>query len=149
LLASSNPGDLVAEFFCGSGTFPLIAARHGRRFLACDVTWRAIHTTRSRLVGSEQKPFSIHRDAASPIPFSLSNLSLITSGLTISLRNPPALDYWEIDPAWDGKTFYSAMQAQRPNRSGQISLEIKLPAAPTNVCVRATTIEGKQIQLNV
>jgi DNA modification methylase len=149
LLASSNPGDLVADFFCGSGTFPLVAARHGRSFLACDVTWRAISTTRSRLAGSAQKPFSIHRDAASPIPFSLSNLSLITSGPTISLRNPPALDYWEIDPAWDGKTFYSAMQAQRPNRSGQIPLEIKLPAAPTNLCVRATTIEGEQIQLNV
>ncbi len=149
LLASSNPNDLVADFFCGSGTFPLVAARHGRRFLACDATWRAISTTRNRLAGSAQKPFSLHRDAASPIPFSPSNLSLTASGSTISLKNPPALDYWEIDPAWNGKTFYSAMQAQRPNRSKKIPLEIKLPAASTNVCVRATTIEGEQIQLEV
>src|SRR5450756_2068475 len=51
LLASSNPGSLVADFFCGSGTFPLAAARHGRRFLAGDVSWRAIHTTRERVIG--------------------------------------------------------------------------------------------------
>ncbi|RME07457.1 MAG: site-specific DNA-methyltransferase, partial [Anaerolineae bacterium] len=48
--ASSNPGDLVADFFCGSGTTPVVAARLGRRFIAGDVQWRAIHTTRSRLI---------------------------------------------------------------------------------------------------
>ena len=31
VLASSNPGDLVADFFCGSGTTPFVAARHGRQ----------------------------------------------------------------------------------------------------------------------
>ena len=149
LLASSNPGDLVADFFCGSGTFPLIAARHGRRFLACDVTWRALSTTRGRLVESAQRPFSIQREATSLIPISHSNLSLVASGSTLTLRNPPALEYWEIDPAWDGKVFHSAMQAQRPNRSAEIPLEIKMPTVPTNVCVRATTIEGEQIQLHV
>ena len=47
LLASSNPGDLVADFFCGSGTTPFVAARHGRRYIATDETFRAIHTTRN------------------------------------------------------------------------------------------------------
>jgi hypothetical protein len=68
---------------------------------------------------------------------------------TIRLVTSPDLDYWEVDPTWDGIHFQSAMQARRPNRSGKIPLEIKLPAAPTNVCVRAVTIDGRQISLNV
>src|SRR5688572_8279398 len=61
LLASSSPGDLTADFFCGSGTTPFVAARCGRRFVACDETFRAIHTTRSRLTFS-QAPFSLEHD---------------------------------------------------------------------------------------
>jgi len=34
LLASSRPGDLVADFFCGSGTTALVAAKLGRQFIA-------------------------------------------------------------------------------------------------------------------
>jgi hypothetical protein len=64
----------------------------------------------------------------------------------LALINPPALDYWEVDPDWDGKIFRSAFQARRSNRSTEISLEIKMPAAPTNVCVRAVSIDGSVIQ---
>jgi DNA modification methylase len=148
LLASSNPHDLVADFFCGSGTFPLVAARHGRRFLACDGTWRAIHTTRSRL--SEQScPFTLHRNSSCVIPTTHVPLKVEILDETIRLGETSELDYWEIDPAWDGKSFHSAMQARRPNRSGKIPLKIKLPTAPTNVCVRAVKIDGAQIQLHV
>jgi DNA modification methylase len=148
LLASSNPGDLVADFFCGSGTFPLVAARHGRRFLACDGTWRAIHTARSRL--SEQGcPFTLQRDKNCVIPSTHTSIKVAIQSETIRLVDAPELDYWDVDPAWDGKFFHSAMQARRPNRSGQIPLEIKSPAAPINLCVRAVTIDGGQIQLHV
>jgi len=148
VLASSNPHDLVADFFCGSGTTPLVAARHGRRFLACDDTWRAVHTTRSRL--SEQgRPFTIQWDADCAIPATLAHIKVVMHGDTIRLVDGPELDYWEVDPAWDGVSFHSAMQARRPNRSGEIPREIKLPAAPTNVCLRAVTIDGRQICLNV
>ncbi len=47
--ASSNPGDLVADFFCGSGTTGVVARRLKRQFLLADASWRAIHTTRNRL----------------------------------------------------------------------------------------------------
>jgi DNA modification methylase len=148
ILASSNPNDLVADFFCGSGTTPLVAARHGRRFLACDVTWRSVHTTRSRL--SEQKhPFILQKDADCVIPETSALIKVDMLADTVRLVDAPDLDYWEVDPTWDGVTFHSAMQARRPNRSGKIPLEIKLPAVPTNVCVRAVTIDGQQIQLHV
>jgi DNA modification methylase len=149
LLASSNPGDLVADFFCGSGTFPLAAARHDRRFLSGDVSWRAIHTTRERVIESMQKPFSLSREPSAVIPTYGLDCPVIVSNLMISLKDPPALDYWEVDPAWDGKIFRSVFQARRSNRSAEIPLEIKMPAAPTNVCVRAVTVDGSVIQSHV
>jgi DNA modification methylase len=148
VLASSNPNDLVADFFCGSGTFPILATQHGRRFLACDNTWRAMHLTRSRL-SIQGCPFSMQRETDSAIPMSQAIITIEILGDTIRLVNSPDLDYWEVDPAWDGKSFRSMMQARRPERTGKIPLEIKMPAVPTNVCVRAVTIEGKQIQLHV
>jgi site-specific DNA-methyltransferase (adenine-specific) len=49
--AASNPGDLVADFFCGSGT-TLVAARNlGRRWLGCDSSPRAVEIARTRLAG--------------------------------------------------------------------------------------------------
>jgi hypothetical protein len=148
VLASSNPHDLVADFFCGSGTTPFVASRHERRFLACDGAWRAVHTTRSRL-SEKGFPFTLQRQAGCAIPAAFSPMKIEALACTIQILDAPELDYWEIDPAWDGKSFQSAMQSRRPNRSGNIPLKIKLPAAPTNLCVRAVTVDGLQIQLNV
>jgi DNA modification methylase len=148
VLASSNPQDLVADFFCGSGTTALVATRLGRKFIACDAAWRAVHTTRSRL-SDQGLPFRMLRKADQTIPVIHAQLKVVMSADTIRLEHAPKLDYWEVDPAWDGTCFHSVLQARRPNRSGDIPLEIKLPAVPTNVCVRAVTVEGQQIQLNV
>ncbi len=49
--ASSDPGDLVADFFCGSGTTLVAAAKLGRRWLGCDVSPEAVRIARSRLEG--------------------------------------------------------------------------------------------------
>ncbi len=58
--ASSNPGDLVADFFVGSGTTAVAAERLGRRWIACDLGRFAIHTTRKRLLGiPDCRPFDI------------------------------------------------------------------------------------------
>jgi len=66
ILASSNPGDVVADFFCGSGVVPAVASRLGRRWIACDSSTSAINVTRKRLLSS----FTVH-DAASPVQESL------------------------------------------------------------------------------
>ena len=52
--ASSNAGDLVADFFCGSGTTAAVAEKLGRKWLACDLGRFAIHTTRKRLIGVQR-----------------------------------------------------------------------------------------------
>lgn len=57
--ASSNEGDLVADFFCGSGTTPAIAERLGRRWIGCELGKVGIQVTRARLVEQETRPFLI------------------------------------------------------------------------------------------
>jgi adenine-specific DNA-methyltransferase len=53
--ASSNEGDLVADFFCGSGTTGAVAERLGRRWIMCDLGRFAIHTSRKRLIELQRK----------------------------------------------------------------------------------------------
>jgi len=53
--ASSNEGDLVADFFCGSGTTGAVAERLGRRWLMCDLGRFAIHTSRKRLIELQRR----------------------------------------------------------------------------------------------
>ena len=56
LRASSNEGDLVADFFCGGGVTPAVAQRLGRHWIACDSSRVAVSVTLDRLVklGEEQ-----------------------------------------------------------------------------------------------
>jgi len=49
ITASSNPGDTVADFFCGSGTTLIAAQRLNRRPLGCDAALEAISITSARL----------------------------------------------------------------------------------------------------
>jgi site-specific DNA-methyltransferase (adenine-specific)/adenine-specific DNA-methyltransferase len=48
--SSSNEGDLVADFFCGSGTTAAVAEKLGRKWIATDLGKFGIHTTRKRLI---------------------------------------------------------------------------------------------------
>jgi len=52
--ASSNEGDLVADFFCGSGTTAAVAEKLGRKWIVTDLGKFAIHTTRKRLSGVQR-----------------------------------------------------------------------------------------------
>lgn len=47
--ASSNPGDIVADFFCGSGTTPVVAKELSRGYIACDIEQEAVKITKGRL----------------------------------------------------------------------------------------------------
>lgn len=53
--ASSNEGDLVADFFCGSGTTAAVAEKLGRKWIACDLGKFGIHTTRKRLIEAQRE----------------------------------------------------------------------------------------------
>ncbi len=50
VLSASKPGDIVADFFCGSGTTLAVAEKLGRRWLGADLSKFAIQVTRKRLL---------------------------------------------------------------------------------------------------
>ena len=57
---SSRKGDLVADFFCGSGTTLAVAEKLGRRWIGCDLGRWGIHVTRKRLLDIEDcRPFEV------------------------------------------------------------------------------------------
>ena len=71
LLASSNAGDLIGDFCCGSGTTLAVADRLGRRWIGCDAGSHAIDISRSRLssqgaVFEELEPILIIEGADGP-----------------------------------------------------------------------------------
>ncbi|MFX0017544.1 MAG: DNA methyltransferase [Promethearchaeota archaeon] len=51
----SNKGDVIADFFCGSGTTLLVADTLGRKWIGCDISKYSIYLTRKRI-------FSYRRD---------------------------------------------------------------------------------------
>lgn len=52
---SSNEGDLVADFFCGSGTTAAVAEKLGRKWICTDLGKFAVHTTRKRMIGVQRQ----------------------------------------------------------------------------------------------
>ena len=91
--ASSMPGDLVADFFCGSGTTVAMAEKLGRKWIGVDCSKLAIYTTQKRLlhlksdIGNKGK-------ALKPKSFTLYNAGLYDFA---QLRNMP----------WDGWRSYA------------------------------------------
>lgn len=55
--SASNPGDLVADFFVGSGTTAAVAERLGRRWIGVDMGKPSVMITRKRLIDQDAKPF--------------------------------------------------------------------------------------------
>ena len=152
ILASSNPGDLVADFFCGSGTTVAAGARLGRKFIASDVTWRAVHTTRCRLALLSDTPFTLERDGKVLLCRGSYPIQIEIDGNTITLPKDvlEGLDYWEVDPSWDGRIFQSIAQAVRPLRSGEIQRTLTLPIKPGLVIsIRLVMNGGESYQIEL
>jgi len=164
ILASSKPGDVVADFFCGSGTTAVVASRLGRRFIASDAAWRAVHTTRTRLVNpSRGQPegvtFAMQYLYGKGFPPNL--LAEIQfarlEGARVCIDTPregtscngiilDEIDFWEVDPEWDGQVFRSAAQAVRTGKKKTIPLELDLPLIPCGnpVCIRMVDVHGNR-----
>jgi len=71
ITASSNAGDLIADFFCGSGTTGAVAERLGRRWIMADLGRFAIHTSRKRLIELQRE---LHNDGKPYRAFDVFNL---------------------------------------------------------------------------
>lgn len=53
--ASSNEGDIIADFFMGSGTTLAVAEKLGRKWIGSDLGKFAIHTTRKRMISVQRE----------------------------------------------------------------------------------------------
>jgi len=71
ITACSQSGDLVADFFCGSGTTLAVAEKLGRKWIGCDLGRFAIHTSRKRLIGVQRE---LRAEAAPYRSFEILNL---------------------------------------------------------------------------
>jgi len=69
--ASSNHGDLIADFFCGSGTTGAASEKLGRRWIMADLGRFAIHTSRKRLIDLQR---TLHTEEKSYRAFDVYNL---------------------------------------------------------------------------
>jgi len=52
---TTNEDDLVADFFCGSGTTLAVAEKLNRKWIGCDLGKFAIHTSRKRLINVQRE----------------------------------------------------------------------------------------------
>ena len=52
---TSNKDDLIADFFCGSGTTLAVAEKLGRKWIGSDLGKFSIHTTRKRMIGVQRE----------------------------------------------------------------------------------------------
>ncbi|MCM3390377.1 site-specific DNA-methyltransferase [Ureibacillus chungkukjangi] len=57
---TTTEGALIGDFYCGSGTFPFVAERMNRNWIACETTQSAIEITRTRL-SNEAIDFTYHK----------------------------------------------------------------------------------------
>lgn len=49
ILASSNPGDLIGDFYLGSGTTAAVAIKNNRGFVGCDINKQAVNMAMERV----------------------------------------------------------------------------------------------------
>ena len=69
----SNEGDLIADFFCGSGTTLLTAEKLNRRWMGCDISEYSIYITCKRLLKFHKQTLG---DEVDPVPIDiLTNLN--------------------------------------------------------------------------
>ena len=53
ILASTNEGDVVADYYSGSGTTAKVCQELNRKFIGCDLNPKAIEITKGRLNGGQ------------------------------------------------------------------------------------------------
>jgi DNA modification methylase len=158
--ASSNPGDLVADLFCGSGTTLAAAEDLGRRWVGCDVGQLAVHHARRRLLArDDRQPFEVleEQGPARPPAQLAVEPRLRRSGpdLEVVLEGPlDDLDAWAVDFDCPDEVLrpqaFAARQASRrkkdPGQPPAASLAHTCPdAGPRRVRIHLWDLQGRRV----
>jgi DNA modification methylase len=127
--AASRPGDLVADFFCGSGTTLAVAEKLGRRWIGCDVGSVAVHTAKKRLLALPGcSAFDVLSPAATTrveAPFAGVSVKATSEAgrVTVRLDEAAGVDFWAVDWDHDGQVLRASAHASRTKKGGALVLE--------------------------
>ena len=158
ILASSNPGDLIGDFFCGSGTTLSVAQRHGRKWIGCDSVPLAIMTAYRRLLLMDKRPeIELYQTSAYPTNNTFhpeADLQIVGKSATILLKGirggtiipfPECINIIEVDWNFDGQIFSSQDQSVRGWRDDELKMTLSHTYEKTGayqVVVRCSDQEG-------
>ena len=99
ILMCTDPGDLVFDPTCGSGTSAFCAERYGRRWITCDTSRVAINVARKRMMSSVYDHYRTHDGSVSSgfiykkiSRISLRNLAYDLEPQTVDLVDQPEID---------------------------------------------------------
>lgn len=155
ILASSQPGAIVADFFSGSGTTAAVATRLGRRFIGCDSSPFSIHLQRNRLL-KQFSPLSMFEQAHTlSFRFQANSMPVLNAELETDIKavndkfsitlhqctldkEPCTLFYAAIGTI-KNRLFYATQYMQRPN----FPLEFYVNS-PTNAVLHLVDTHGRQ-----
>jgi hypothetical protein len=155
--ASSDAGSMVGDFFCGSGTTLAVASRMGRRWIGCDASFLAIHTSRARLLDQGDCSFAVERlDRVATGGGELqARVECNGAGRRVRLRRyrpagrPASLDwvcYWAVDWDFDGQ-FHAGWSASRLRARAPLPLVSPWRNGGTRIAVRVADALGNERQI--
>ncbi len=122
--SASRPGDLVADFFAGSGTTLAVAEKLGRRWIGCDMGSVAVHTAKKRLLAlAGCSAFEVLEPAGASTTrrddlFASASVRSAIEGnrVTLRLEGASAIDFWSVDWDHDGEVFRGSFHASRTKK---------------------------------
>ncbi|MDR2349720.1 MAG: site-specific DNA-methyltransferase, partial [Deltaproteobacteria bacterium] len=86
---SSNEGDLVADFFCGSGTTAVVAEKLKRKWILADIGKFATHVTKKRLFAVRGE---LEKENVPCRPFEVLTLETLGSAFLAAVNPEPGKD---------------------------------------------------------
>ena len=157
ITSCSSENDIVADFFCGSGTTLTVAEKLNRRWIGCDLGSLAIQTTKIRLYEANGA-FGIYGLTAKksdlPIPLKVhftenSNgvevfLSLPKKWGEVKLKPQSCIRYWAVGQLVSGSFvpyWWSSFNQQSVSSKSE---HIALP--PADICIQIVDIWGRELQ---
>lgn len=156
LIASSSEGDLVADFFCGSGTTLVAADRLGRRWIGVDRSPLAVQTSYRRLLlAQHDADFDLFEPSDTQTSSRLRPIvevkpdqgAVRLAGLEHSRSPQPFPDNvvaWEIGARPSDGPFEPLDSAVRPWDENELTQELPLPKGlpPDRIAVRVVDSAG-------
>lgn len=153
ILSSSRPGDLVMDFFSGSGTSLEAAMLSGRRFVGGDVGAFSLQTVRRRLVGCPVEYFApacpgqpaVSAEMYSGIAYYEISLTGYVMEGGVCARNfsgLDAVDGWSAGYLRGGE-FLSLAHEMRSKQVPALKGRLEIPVLSGEPCIRVSDVMGR------